>query len=409
MINVWLCLTFILTGLKVHAGPSFDCGKAKSCEEKLICAKPNLSEIDNQLNQAFTDAKKKLKGKLRSQLVSEQQAWLKSIQSPNCNEVSILSHYRQRIGNIERFALKDPNALALCKDFVENRKLFFYRKDGPGSFDIKGDGKLVALKVCGGGSCPYQQLCEEDKSAKDGQMKSPFSGSEDDNANVYIYPSFFTRDKRLFVSIRKMGAGSEKDPGTSMFYERLGEVTPKGIIPLCSFDQKITAWETSGKDKQLCENLSKAKFTNPESGNPFSNEPTPIELTNDGNKLKVEITGDDAGSQAGCGSEIGMQFWRLIEEPVNSKTDLQSEDNGPTSALAKKLKEITLQEHWLKEKFLAAKIDGKNYLYSEPISDTDIYKATDWIPKKSLYKVESNGTIEEVCSLKAKTKIIITE
>ncbi|EJE50385.1 hypothetical protein PMI14_04945 [Acidovorax sp. CF316] len=68
---------------------SFDCTKAKSPMEKLICSDAPLSALDEQLNTAFKEAI--TRSKARPQLVQWQREWLKSYEVTQCKDARCLA------------------------------------------------------------------------------------------------------------------------------------------------------------------------------------------------------------------------------------------------------------------------------------------------------------------------------
>ncbi len=58
-------------------GPTFDCAKAKRKVEKLICSDASLATLDHKRADAFKAASAKAKGKLATQLRTEQCGWVK--------------------------------------------------------------------------------------------------------------------------------------------------------------------------------------------------------------------------------------------------------------------------------------------------------------------------------------------
>lgn len=67
----------------------FDCTKARSPMEKLICADAPLSALDEQLNTAFKEAIER--SKARPQLVQWQREWLKSYEVTQCKDARCLA------------------------------------------------------------------------------------------------------------------------------------------------------------------------------------------------------------------------------------------------------------------------------------------------------------------------------
>ena len=68
-------LTLILLFTLSLFGASFDCTKAKTNVEKMICADPELSALDEKLNQVYKEALTKSNNK--NKLIQEQREWIK--------------------------------------------------------------------------------------------------------------------------------------------------------------------------------------------------------------------------------------------------------------------------------------------------------------------------------------------
>jgi len=81
-IAVWLigtgvaALMPLLTALNANAA-SFDCAKAKSAEEKAICADPKLSKLDEQMDAAYRAALKILSPQGQAATRDGQRQWIK--------------------------------------------------------------------------------------------------------------------------------------------------------------------------------------------------------------------------------------------------------------------------------------------------------------------------------------------
>lgn len=84
----WLC--WFLVSATAVSGPSFDCSKARSDSEKLICADSDLSALDNELNQIYRKAKEAAfdKKQFRNDAVMEWK-W----RDKNCHEKSCLMRW----------------------------------------------------------------------------------------------------------------------------------------------------------------------------------------------------------------------------------------------------------------------------------------------------------------------------
>jgi uncharacterized protein YecT (DUF1311 family) len=97
MRNGYFTAAFLLSTLAPATGysASFDCKKAKTEVEKLICADAELSRLDSDLGLAYRSTMKDLKTEQRDRVRSEQQAWLFS--RDNCKDRSCVAEmYRLR-------------------------------------------------------------------------------------------------------------------------------------------------------------------------------------------------------------------------------------------------------------------------------------------------------------------------
>ena len=92
----------------VAAGASFDCTKAGTPIEKVICANPTVSVLDDQLADAYREQLRTVTdpGTLKSQ----QRAWMSQIRN-NCEDVTCLeAAYKSRIEELDGNAIKGPVA-----------------------------------------------------------------------------------------------------------------------------------------------------------------------------------------------------------------------------------------------------------------------------------------------------------
>jgi uncharacterized protein len=92
-------------------GAGFDCGKAKSARERLICSNQELSRLDGILNKEYVEKKEILSEDERSKLLYDQRMWLKKsseqcpVKDDNFMDKSLIDcmsrQYKKRIGDIE--------------------------------------------------------------------------------------------------------------------------------------------------------------------------------------------------------------------------------------------------------------------------------------------------------------------
>lgn len=83
---------------------SFDCEKAATKVEKLVCASAEVSDLDTKLTKAYESALSKLAADERNGLISEQRRWLQ--QSRNrCQQATCLKHaYWERLARLETYS-----------------------------------------------------------------------------------------------------------------------------------------------------------------------------------------------------------------------------------------------------------------------------------------------------------------
>lgn len=70
------CAT-LLPAAVLAQGPTFDCAKASGEVEEMICNDASLATLDHKLDDAYKVALAKAKGKLATQLRTEQRGWVK--------------------------------------------------------------------------------------------------------------------------------------------------------------------------------------------------------------------------------------------------------------------------------------------------------------------------------------------
>jgi uncharacterized protein len=88
---------------------SFDCGKVQSRVERLVCDKPELSELDSKLGQDYQEVLSKANDEQKTRVVAEQKHWIKFTRNV-CEKETCLKHaYWSRQAELETFfELKSP-------------------------------------------------------------------------------------------------------------------------------------------------------------------------------------------------------------------------------------------------------------------------------------------------------------
>jgi uncharacterized protein YecT (DUF1311 family) len=80
--------------------PSFDCTKASSSQERLICGDRELSKLDVQMAGAYADARQKSTD--ANALKAEQKQWLKNTQRSCSDKACLVGAYTSRIAELDK-------------------------------------------------------------------------------------------------------------------------------------------------------------------------------------------------------------------------------------------------------------------------------------------------------------------
>ena len=107
---------------------SFDCGKATSEVEKLICSDDELSKLDESLNKAYLQALKRTDTK--KQIVETQKQWLNNERNACQNAKCIKRAYEARMKEVGWSSSADEYVLVMSKnDCVCRHMLKIYNAD----------------------------------------------------------------------------------------------------------------------------------------------------------------------------------------------------------------------------------------------------------------------------------------
>ncbi|PHM68607.1 lysozyme inhibitor LprI family protein [Xenorhabdus sp. KJ12.1] len=94
-----LFLLFLLSPLSLAA--SFDCAKAKSPDEKAICASQKLNDLDVEMSVKYHFLHGLFAMGVSGEMYNSQQAWLKQRQQCGANISCLTNSYRQRINQLD--------------------------------------------------------------------------------------------------------------------------------------------------------------------------------------------------------------------------------------------------------------------------------------------------------------------
>lgn len=100
-----------LFGMPSLRATGFDCAKAKTKIEKLICANPNLSELDKNLSTLYNQVL--LKSPVPEDTKQQQREWVKESRNTCENAASLEQAYTSRISDLEEQLKKLPFKPAL--------------------------------------------------------------------------------------------------------------------------------------------------------------------------------------------------------------------------------------------------------------------------------------------------------
>jgi uncharacterized protein len=89
--------TFIMPFVNYSYGASFDCAKAGTKVEKLICSTPSLSKLDSSLADVYKDALRK-----EPAIKPDQLAWIKE-RNKCSSEACLEESYKERIDSLTNF------------------------------------------------------------------------------------------------------------------------------------------------------------------------------------------------------------------------------------------------------------------------------------------------------------------
>ncbi len=92
----WLLLSCAVPGLAV------DCKQAASAIDKAVCSEPKLLQLDTELNHLYAEVRPQLSAKARSELLTQQRAWLAGRNRECASGVTecLLKQYRSRVDEL---------------------------------------------------------------------------------------------------------------------------------------------------------------------------------------------------------------------------------------------------------------------------------------------------------------------
>lgn len=109
MVRLTIATILLLGFSNAVSAQSFDCKKAQTRVEKMICADAGLSELDEHLGRYYSAGRMDLEG-AGSCLQTDQTQWLKSTRDDCQNEACLKTAYLNRLGELDAL---QPGATAI--------------------------------------------------------------------------------------------------------------------------------------------------------------------------------------------------------------------------------------------------------------------------------------------------------
>jgi len=118
MKQVWICTALLLVANTACAA-SFDCDKAGTKVEKMICADAELSKLDDGLGKLYQDVLGKANEKQKKPLITIQRHWLKYVRNICKNGLCLKQAYWSRQAELEAFYKLDKELRKLYQDVLD--------------------------------------------------------------------------------------------------------------------------------------------------------------------------------------------------------------------------------------------------------------------------------------------------
>jgi uncharacterized protein len=123
-----ICLLFfMMIPTLSSAAASFDCTKASTAIEKLICGSPQISRLDEELSVAYKEAATQTRD--RDPLVIDQKRWLKNERGLCRDENCLKMVYQERIIELKRWNEPAPEEKDIFGNYSIQRDNFLYNPD----------------------------------------------------------------------------------------------------------------------------------------------------------------------------------------------------------------------------------------------------------------------------------------
>ncbi len=174
---------------------SFDCARAESPVERLICSDPQVSKLDERLDKAYRAAQATGMWR-RSELGRDQSDWLKNVRGKCSDAPCLVRAYQARIEELGRprdvtGTYKMESGLLKVRHFPAERRIAFelYASAGMNTGELAGEAELR------GGEASYPTEAERLRRARE---------HEQDDCTVRLT---FSRDGAVVTQIGVCGMG----------------------------------------------------------------------------------------------------------------------------------------------------------------------------------------------------------
>ena len=150
-----ICLVLLLLASSAAQAASFECAKAKTPQEKAICASPKLSQADENMAAAYKDVLAAVPREIATELREDQRQWLRwiAVECPtgeNAGESErretlaecLLRNYQSRTEELQHTILRQGGVTFVSRSI--NLTWPDSPGESPGSEEIHGYGTLKA-------------------------------------------------------------------------------------------------------------------------------------------------------------------------------------------------------------------------------------------------------------------------
>lgn len=209
-------LMALLIGTPVF-GASFDCGKARTKIERMICADPKISALDEELVKVYKEASGLAPDP--PAFKTAQQDWLRKVRGASANPEDIQAAYLARIEEIRLdpklrkslFAAAGPPAHIFGR-YSETEPLCFNPKEGADEYDCKEDVESYIDLRPGPGNAV---LVKGELWFFNGFQCGPFGGEAEWVHDVLRLPNLEDEENRCVLIMRfRDGKVFTEDPGS---------------------------------------------------------------------------------------------------------------------------------------------------------------------------------------------------